>query len=146
MKTNTLRFNHRIALIFSVLLFGMSMNAQAALYKIRLTNITSNGAGMCHETFNINVAGSFTLNNINVKVGGAPTIDDPGRWQIFSPVDASMAKTIFGFSVTTATHKHYEYNTSYHDGPVANGQWELLFDEPTGGCAQYSALLTFDAT
>ena len=38
------------------------------------------------------------------------------------------------------------YNTSHHDGPLDTGMWELLFDEPAGGCARYAASLTFDAT
>jgi hypothetical protein len=122
------------------------MNAQAALYKIKLTAVTSTGFGQCHATFNLTPAGTFTVNNINVRVGGAPSIEDPGRWQLFSPLNMTMPPTIFGFNVTTATHKWYEYNTAHHNGPLDTGLWELLFDEPPGGCAQYSALLTFDAT
>jgi hypothetical protein len=124
----------------------MAVHAEAALYKIRLNAIASDGLGNCQATFNLNPANPFTVNNINVRVGGSPSIEDPGRWQLFSPMDATMPPTIFGFNVTTATHKWYEYNTSYHDGPLDTGMWELLFDEPPGGCGQYSALLTFDAT
>jgi len=143
---NRPRLRQWIAAAVSFLVLGMSMTAPAALYKIKLTAIASTGLGQCAATFTLNPAGTFTINNINVKVGGASSIDDPGRWQLFSPVDMSMPLTIFGFNVTTATHKWYEYNTAYHDGPLNAGQWELRFEEPLGGCAQYSALLTCDAT
>jgi hypothetical protein len=126
----------------------LSVGANATEYKIRLTNITSNGMGYCEETFNINTVNMYTINSINVKVGGATTIDAPGRWQIISPVDAGMPDAIFGFNVTTATHKWYESNTLYHNGALDVGQWQLIFAEPfTGsGCSQYSGLLTYDAT
>lgn len=142
-KHQSIRF-----LSFSVLLVTMlySMGANATDYKIRLTSIATNFAGSCEEFFNINTVNAYTINNINIRVGGAPSIDDPGRWQIFSPVDSGMSSTIFGFNVTTATRKYYEYNTGYHNGALATGQWHLLFDEPVGGCAQFSALLTYDAT
>jgi hypothetical protein len=84
---------------------GLALSAQAALYKIKLTAITSNGFGQCHATFTINPAGAFTVTNINVRVGGSPSIEDPGRWQLFSPLNMTMPPTIFGFNVTTATHK-----------------------------------------
>ena len=143
---NRLRFRPWVAATVSLLVLGLSMNAHAALYKIKLTTITSNGLGKCTATFMVNPTGSYTINNINVKVGGAPSIEDPGYWQLYSPVDSNMGLTIFGFNTTTATHKWYEYNTAYYNGPLAGGQWELLFDEPLGGCGQYGALLTFDAT
>jgi hypothetical protein len=135
-----------LAATCSFILFSMSMNAYATLYDIKLTAINTNGFGKCQATFNINAAGAFTINNINVRVGGSSSIEDPGHWQLFSPMNTTMPLTIFGFNVTTATHKWYEYNTSHHDGPLDAGLWELLFDEPAGGCAQYSAVLIFDAT
>ena len=135
----------RLAATLSIMLLGVSMNADAALHEVRLTAIVSDGLGSCHATFNLNPAQPYTVSNINIRVGGSPSIEDPGHWQLVSPTDTSMPLTIFGFNVTTATRKWYEYNTSHHDGPLATGMWELLFDEPAGGCAQYTASLTFDA-
>ncbi len=139
----------RFQLLLLITLLGISLysaGAKATDYKIKLNNLTSNGAGYCEKFFNINTINPYTINNINIRVGGSTTIDDPGYWQLFSPVDSSMPLTIFGFNVTTATHKYYEYNSGYHNGALASGQWHLLFQEPAGGCAQYSARLIYDAT
>jgi len=135
----------RLAATVSIVLLGVAMNAHAALFEVRLTAIVSNGLGSCHATFNLNPAQPYTVNNINIRVGGSTSIEDPGRWRLLSPTNTSMPLTIFGFNVTTANRKWYEYNTSHHDGPLDTGIWELLFDEPPGGCAQYTASLTFDA-
>ena len=136
----------RLTATFSIMLLGMSINADAALHEVRLTAIASNGLGSCHATFNLNPAQAYTVNNVNIRVGGSTSIEDPGHWRLLSPTNTNMPLTIFGFNVTTATRKWYEYNTSHHDGPLDTGMWELLFDEPAGGCAQYTASLTFDAT
>src|SRR5262245_18551946 len=136
----------RLVAAFSIALLGMSINADAALFEVRLAAIASNGVGSCHATFNLNPAQTYTVNNVNIRVGGSTSIEDPGHWQLLSPTNTNMPLTIFGFNVTTATRKWYEYNTSHHDGPLDTGMWELLFDEPPGGCAQYTASLTFDVT
>lgn len=140
---------HSIAAIVYSTIFAMSLHslpANATEYIIKLINITPDGAGYCEAFYNINTPNPFTINNINIKVGGATNIDSPGYWQLFSPVDAGMPLTIFGFSVTTATHKYYEYNTTYHNGALSTVLWQLRFQEPVGGCAQFNARLAYDVT
>ena len=61
----------RLAATFSIMLLGMSINADAALFEVRLNAIASNGLGSCHATFNLNPAQAYTVNNVNIRVGGS---------------------------------------------------------------------------
>ena len=136
----------RLAATCSIMLLGMSINADAALYEVRLTAITSNGLGSCHATFNLNPAQPYTVSNVNIRVGGSTSIEDPGRWRLLSPTNTNMPLTIFGFNVTTATHKWYSTT------PLI---MTALSTQACGSCCSMSrqvvvritsASLTFDAT
>ena len=100
----------RLAATFSLMLLGMSMNADAALHGVRLTAINADGLGSCHATFNLNPAQPYTVTNVNIRVGGSTGIEAPGRWRLVSPTNTNMPLTIFGFNVPTARRRYwYEF-------------------------------------
>jgi hypothetical protein len=110
----------------------------------------------CEKTFT--TTRNLTVDNINIKFGGAiPANDldywedrDPGYWHIdSSTLSMPLAPTgiyteIFNGGVPV--EGYHESNTSYHDGQPFADTWTVGFNNPGGfPCSDYNqnVLLTF---